>query len=120
MNGIFYLSTQVQYSKNSKEQNCVDWTERLKKHLNCPKRYVNEETHCTKTKRIHLNHDSDCDRFAYQFLVRSFFGEGGRCRFNLLYNIGCRLEKCYIVSQRVGGWVVENTIFALYNKRTAP
>jgi len=29
---IFYLSTQIQYSKNSIEQNCVDWTERLKKH----------------------------------------------------------------------------------------
>jgi len=27
------LSTQIQCSKNSKEQNCVDWTERLKKHL---------------------------------------------------------------------------------------
>ena len=25
------LSTQMQYSKNSKEQNCVDCTERLKK-----------------------------------------------------------------------------------------
>jgi len=27
-----YLSTQIQYSKNIKEQNCVDWTERLKKY----------------------------------------------------------------------------------------
>jgi len=47
---IFYSSTQIQYSKNSKEQNCVDWKERLKSTYNCPKRYVNEETHCTKTK----------------------------------------------------------------------
>jgi len=30
---IFYSSTHIQYSKNSKEQNCVDWTERLKEHL---------------------------------------------------------------------------------------
>jgi len=27
-----YLSTQIQYSKNIKEQNCVDWTERLEKY----------------------------------------------------------------------------------------
>ena len=47
---IFYSSTQIQYSKNSKEPNCVDWTERLKEHFSCPKRYVNEETHCSKTK----------------------------------------------------------------------
>ena len=33
---IFYSSTQIQYSKNSKEQNCVDWTERLEKHLQLP------------------------------------------------------------------------------------
>jgi len=26
-----HSSTQIQYSKNSKEQNCVDWTERLKR-----------------------------------------------------------------------------------------
>ena len=26
----------IQYSKNSKEQNYVDWTERLKKHLQLP------------------------------------------------------------------------------------
>jgi len=31
---ILFINT-VQYSKNSKEQNCVDWTERLKKHF-CP------------------------------------------------------------------------------------
>ena len=30
---IFNSSTQIQYSKNSKERNCVDWTERLKEHL---------------------------------------------------------------------------------------
>jgi len=33
---IFILSTQIQYSKNSKKQNSVDWTERLKKHLQLP------------------------------------------------------------------------------------
>jgi len=32
----FYSSTQIQYSKSSKEQNCVDWTERLKEHLQLP------------------------------------------------------------------------------------
>ena len=41
-----YISTQIQY--NCKEHNCVDWTERPKKHLH--KRYETEETHCTKTK----------------------------------------------------------------------
>ena len=30
---VFNSSTQIQYSKNSKEQNCVDWTERLKEHI---------------------------------------------------------------------------------------
>ena len=41
-------------------------------------------------------------RFACHFLVRSLF-EGGR--FNLLYNIGGRLEKCYIVLHSIGsGW----------------
>jgi len=33
---IDYLSTQIRYSRNSKEQNCVDSTERLKKHLQLP------------------------------------------------------------------------------------
>jgi len=33
---IFDWSIQIQYSKNSKEQNCVDWTERLKEHLQLP------------------------------------------------------------------------------------
>jgi len=33
---IFYLSTQIQYSTNSKQQNCVDWTERRKNTYNCP------------------------------------------------------------------------------------
>ena len=33
---ILYLSTQIQYSKNSKEQNSVNWTEKLKKHLQLP------------------------------------------------------------------------------------
>jgi len=34
---IFYSATQTQYSRNSKEQNCVDWTDRLKEHLQqCP------------------------------------------------------------------------------------
>ena len=30
---IFYSSTEIQYSTNSKEQKCVDWIERLKEHL---------------------------------------------------------------------------------------
>ena len=33
---IFDSSTHIQYSLNSKEQNCVDWTERLKEHLQLP------------------------------------------------------------------------------------
>ena len=33
--------------------------------------------HMLLTCRIYLNYDSDCDSFARQFLVRSFFG-GGR------------------------------------------
>ena len=61
--------------------------------------------------RIYLNHDSDCGRFECLFLVRSFFG---KCRFNLLHNIGGVLEKCYIMLHMVGGWS-KNTIFALYN-----
>ena len=59
--------------------------------------------HMLLTCRIYLNHDSDCDRFACQFLVRSFFGGKG-CRFNLLYDIGGGLEKCYIVLCRGAGW----------------
>ena len=50
----------------------------------------------------HAAHDSDCGRFACQFLVQSFFW--GKCRFNLLYNIGGGLKKCYTVLRRVGGW----------------
>jgi len=46
----------------------------------------------------YVNHDSDCDRFACQFLVRLFFGG---CHFNFLYNIGGGLEKYYIVQHRV-------------------
>jgi len=30
------LFIKIQYSKNSTEQNCVDWTKRLKKHLQLP------------------------------------------------------------------------------------
>ena len=30
---ILFISTDMQHSRNSKEQNCVDWAERLKKHL---------------------------------------------------------------------------------------
>ena len=33
---LFYSSTQIQYGKNSKEENRVDWTEGLKKHLRLP------------------------------------------------------------------------------------
>jgi len=65
------------------------------------------------TCHIYMNHDSDCDHFACQFLAQSFFGWEG-CRFSLLYNIGCGLEKCYIMLHRVGGWP-QNTIFASYN-----
>jgi len=47
---ILFINTDT-ISKNSKEQNCVDWTERLKEHLQLPqKKYDNEETHCTKAK----------------------------------------------------------------------
>jgi len=70
------------------------------------------------TCHIYMNHDSDCDHFACQFLAQSFFGWEG-CRFSLLYNIGCGLEKCYIMLHRVGGWP-KNTIFASYNMWTAP
>jgi len=48
---ISYLSTQIQYRKKSKEQNCVDWTERLKEHLQLPLKIRKwKKTHCTKTK----------------------------------------------------------------------
>jgi len=47
---------------------------------------VNFHIHMLLTCHIYLNHDSDCGRFACQFVVRSFFGGG--CRFTLLYNIG--------------------------------
>jgi len=33
MNNIVFIKTDIQYSENSKEQNCVDWTGRLKKHV---------------------------------------------------------------------------------------
>jgi len=41
----YFIYQRTQYSKNSKEQNSVDWTEMLKSTYNCHKRYVNEETH---------------------------------------------------------------------------
>jgi len=53
--------------------------------MTAPKRGGMSET--PNPHAAHLNHDSDCDRFACQFLVRSFFVGG--C-FNLLYNIGVR------------------------------
>ena len=68
--------------------------------------------HILLTCRSYLNNDSDCDCFACQFLVQSFFW--GRGHFNLLYNIGGGLEKSYIVLHRMGKWS-KNTIFALYN-----
>ena len=57
------------------------------------------------TWRIYLNHDSDCDRFACQFLARSFSGEMSFQFFK--YNIGGGLEKCYIVLRKVGGLIYD-------------
>jgi len=42
--------TQIQYSKNIKEQNCVDWTERLKKHLPNALKDRYTKKHCIETK----------------------------------------------------------------------
>jgi len=36
MNEYFIYQHNIKYSKNSKKQNCVDWTEMLKKHLQVP------------------------------------------------------------------------------------
>jgi len=47
--------TQIQYSKNIKEQNCVDWTERLKKHLPNALKDRYTKKHCIETK--HLEND---------------------------------------------------------------
>jgi len=63
--------------------------------------------HMLLTCRIYLNHDSDCDLFSCKFLVRSFFGVGVECRFNLLCNTGGGLGKCYVVLHRAGGWSKE-------------
>jgi len=78
---------------------------------------VTVHIHMLLTCRIYLNHDSDCDRFACQFLVWSRFGRGivSMC---YITSVG-GLEKCYIVLHRLGGWS-KNTIFALYNMWTAP
>ena len=58
--------------------------------MTAPKRmeeWVKFHIHMLLTCRIYLNHDSDCDRFAYyQLLVRSFFG-GGSFQFDI-DNIG--------------------------------
>jgi len=71
--------------------------------------------HMLLTCRIYLNHDRDCDHFACQFLVRSFFGGGGGGRFNFLYTIG-GVGKGFlffgIVLHRVGGGS-KKKIFAL-------
>ena len=40
----------MQYSKNSKEQNFVDWTERLKSTYNCPIKDVNDQV--SRVKRL--------------------------------------------------------------------
>jgi len=61
MNEYFIYQHTAQYSKNSKEQNCVDWRERLKKAQLHPKRYVNEETHCTTTKHQKTTHALNLD-----------------------------------------------------------
>ena len=45
--------------------------------------------------------------------VSFWFGHIWGCRFNLLYNIGRWVRKCYIVLHRLTGWS-KNTIFALY------
>jgi len=68
--------------------------------------------HMLLTCRIYLNHDSDCDRFVRQFLVRSFF-RGGVVLLCYIA-LGGELEKCYIVLHKVNWWF-KNTIFALYN-----
>jgi len=47
--------------------------------MTAPKRVekrVKFHIHKLLTCRIYLNHDTDCDHFACQFLVRSFFGGG--------------------------------------------
>jgi len=49
INEYFVYQHRYNTVKNSKEQNCVNCWLKAKKH-NCPKRYVNEETNCTKTK----------------------------------------------------------------------
>jgi len=38
MNEYLFINTDtiIQYSKNSKEQNCVYWTEMIKEHLQLP------------------------------------------------------------------------------------
>ena len=53
---ILFINTDT-ISNNSKEQNCVDWTERLKEHLQLPpQKYDKEETHCTKAKNFKKRH----------------------------------------------------------------
>jgi len=79
--------------------------------------WVKFHIHILLTCRSYLNNDSDCDCFACQFLVQSFFW--GRGHFNLLYNIGGGLEKSYIVLHRMGKWS-KNTIFQLHNMWTVP
>jgi len=48
---IFCLSTQMQYSKKVRSKTVSTGEKGSKSTYNYPKRQVNEETHCTKTKR---------------------------------------------------------------------
>jgi len=61
--------------------------------MTAPKRGGMSET--PNPHAAHLNHDSDCDRFACQFLVRSFFvGVVSICYITL----GCVREMLYRVT----------------------
>ena len=62
------------------------------------------------TCRIYLNHDSDCDRSACQFLV--IFREG--YRFNLLFNIGGGLENVML------GWLGSRVVSVLDSGAVGP
>ena len=43
---VFYLSTQIQYSKTIKSRTVSTGQKGSKSIYNCPERYVNEEAHC--------------------------------------------------------------------------
>jgi len=58
---IFYLSSQIQYSKTVKSRTVSTGQKSSRSTYKCPKRYVNEETHCMKQniKTVHaLNLDA--------------------------------------------------------------